>query len=226
MKILENSHNKNTVPSDSGAEQLLLLPLSKFLHEAWRYNQSVLTSRKVGDSYRSPLWEFVRLCKGHQELRALSGENALAEVKKWLITAWGKGWGDVFPEVVSIEDAEVEFLKLWDVVRFAAGFGPLEAALSMAKGNPLQLGKPRTPGYPLFVSLAWHLQKLRGDGPILLPCRNLAALLGCSHETVAQYRQWAEKDGLIAVTKRHSYDAENKRGMCTEFRFIHEPTEE
>jgi hypothetical protein len=51
------------------------------------------------------------------------------------------------------------------------------------------------------VSLAGHLQQ-NVQGSILLPCRKIAAMLGCEPTTVSRYRRMAMRDGLLQLMAR------------------------
>src|SRR5438034_9157800 len=189
------------------------LPLFEFLDLLYEHHKA--TYDQLSDAWRSPLWDFCRPAKGHPELRQLFGQEALAKVEGWMRSRRMR-WTDSFA-VSSAEDARVEFLHVWDVIHSVPGYTPLEAALDKAKESPLPAlnTKYQTEGYAQFLSVACWLHKIMRKQPIFLPCHKLAKLLGCEHTTVARYRKFAIADGLLGVTKDHTYRS-NGRGEATE----------
>jgi hypothetical protein len=56
--------------------------------------------------------------------------------------------------------------------------------------------------YVTFLSLAYHLQVLTGDGDIFLPCGKVGELLNVSPDTVSSYRRMAMMEGFLIETKK------------------------
>jgi hypothetical protein len=173
----------------------------------------------------TPEWQidfqFVRHIKGHPSMANADAKEAFRRtdqlLRTWKLGAWEYWFG------MSREDAEVLFLACWDVVRFLPGHTPLDNALELSRRQPLGL-KPdikaqRTDGYEAFVSLAGWLQVGAGDRPILLPAREVGALLGVQHTTVLRYRNLAKKDGYLTEVKEAKYGGRAGAGEATEFRF-------
>ncbi len=163
------------------------LPLREYLSAAaacFEYEQP-----SYDEGWKSPLWDFTRAAKGHPQLCDLPGTKALSEVEKWL-RSQRQSWTKAFPDTNSQEDAQTEFLHIWEVIRFAPGRTPLESALQKARQHPLVASNHRTDGYDRFLSVAGWLQVIMGDRNILLPCHKLALTLGVQHTTVARYRKF------------------------------------
>lgn len=154
-------------------------------------------------------------------MKNLSAGQALHRVEAWLMNgrsgSRAAAWLDEFSTVGvdSAEDARAEFVDLWAKIKFPPGCSPLETALERAKECRLVPADCPTDGYADFISLAGHLQALRGPNMILLPCHKLGRLLGLSHMTIARSREWAVKDGHLRITRAHKFGSHE----ATEFRF-------
>src|SRR5262245_36267830 len=94
-----------------------------------------------------------------------------------------------------ILSAVVEFRK----VRAAAGQDPLMSALWLSKERPVMEGKRFSylKNFTLFLTIAYHLQRIQGDGVVYFPCHRLAPLLGVTPRIVSQYRQMAKMYGYL-----------------------------
>jgi hypothetical protein len=197
------------------------MTLDKYLDAASEHNRVSIEGRDHGDPWQSPLFEFTWLAKGHLQMKNLTAVQALQRVEAWLMNGRSgnrdQAWLDKFciVGVEEAEDARAEFIDVWERIKFPPGCSPLETALERAKDCRLQPPDCRTDGYVEFISVAGHLQALRGANPILLPCHKLAELLGLSHMTIARYRAWAVKDGHLRITRVHRFDSRE----ATEFRF-------
>lgn len=118
-------------------------------------------------------WEFVRLCKTHPVLMALSADDAFKKIP-WTATGF--------------EDEEhLQFLVEWDRVRSLPGISPLQWAADLARRRPLLSTGKDSKIFNQFISLAGWLQVIVGvENPIFLPTRKVAEILGLrSHTTVA-----------------------------------------
>jgi hypothetical protein len=185
--------------------------------------------REVDDDnngYDSPfhtaLWDFCRLLRGHPDLRNKSGKEALAIVERRLRDL-KRTWFSY--GLRSNEDARVEFLDVWDKIRFVPGEPPLLLAFSKARRNPIILPKEfeKTESYKDLLSTAYYLQKAVGDNRrILLPEEKLGELFDCSPMTISRYRDWAKEQGFLIEKTPHSFDRESRKGKATEFVFSFE----
>ena len=112
----------------------LHLPLAEYV--AWACEQNNRQYRPPGrhDKFRTPLFEFVRLCKAHPELRGLNSDDALGKLN-------GFDWVRAFR---LSEDPLIEFLTTWDKVRVAAGDDILANAIGLARQKPLKLRRPHS----------------------------------------------------------------------------------
>jgi len=164
--------------------------------------------------YHTPVFDFVRAAKCHPELNPLTAERALARVEEWL-RQQRKNWTEVSSTVNSNDEAQAEFLVVWDKIRVLPGQSSLAWAIEQAGRQRLIPPNGRPAGYCLFISVAGWLQQWQGNKPILLPVHKLAAVLNCKPMTVSRYRELAIKDGLLEKISDHSY----KHKQATEFRF-------
>jgi len=188
------------------------LRLSEFLPWAIDYSREVDRS-VVYPQWRSPLWTFVRLVKGHPDVEGLEGTDALKLVE----TELGLDWYEPFPKS-NLEDAEFEFLDAWERVRYVPGHDPIGKANRYALENPLVPPIRLTAGYERFIGVAGWLQAIEGDRNIFLPCEKIGELLDCQPITVSRYRARAVRDGLLRVVKSHRFRPSGG-GEATEFRF-------
>jgi hypothetical protein len=192
--------------------------------------------------WRTPQFEFVRRLKAHPALAELNAGEALEVVCAHLWAAVkekgdyasvvtelseefaGDSYGQIlyhFNPTDCTEDALSDFLYSWEHVRFALGWGPLEAAHDAARHRKtvtLIDPKSRSRYYGLFVSTAAHLQQQAGQRCIYLPTRRVSELFECNHVTIHRYRKWAEKDGFLRVTKAHRFKP-GAVAEATEFHF-------
>jgi hypothetical protein len=166
--------------------------LAGYLKDAWTLNGSY-EAPSYGRPYRSPMWEFVRRAKAHAELERLDAYDAAALAESCMET-WNEAKGDddlwqtYFP---ASEDAKAEFIHTWERVKWPRA--TLDQALPEAAALPLNPKRCCSPKYGKFVSLAGHLQRAV-DGPILLPCAKIAALLVCEPMTITRYRNLAQSE--------------------------------
>jgi hypothetical protein len=132
----------------------------------------------------------------------------------WRDTDQSNPWSYVSDE----NDPEIprlDFMNSWAKVRHVPFSTPLENAFRLATENPLQPPHNRGRLYKEFVSIAGWLQKLRPGEVIFLPVRAVGELLSCNPATVSNLRELAMRDGLLTVSKEHSF----ARRQATEFRF-------
>jgi hypothetical protein len=186
--------------------------------EIGRLNLSRQENYKGQDGFRTPLWEFVRTLKAMKTLAELTSGDALKSVENSM-AAQGLTWGLCANFSKDDLAPEEEFCHLWDSIKFPIGEGPLSVAIRQADALPVHLAHDfRGDAYTRFVSVAYHLQLLVGDRPILLPCRPLADLLGTSAQTISMRRGFAEKDKFLVRHKEHKFRP-GAGSKATEFRF-------
>jgi hypothetical protein len=183
------------------------------------------------ETWQSPLFYFIRILKAHPALSEATAKQAFQKVETIM-----KTWRHAIPKKppsrpddwlhwleVTRDDAEAEFLGVWDKVRYLPGFSPLDNALEHAQRYPLQLAKEnadrRPEGYQRFISIAGWLQVGMGDQNILLPVEDLGEILGVEPMTVTRYRRWAKEDGFLQEIKPYEFKGRMKSGRATEFRF-------
>jgi len=196
--------------------------------ELWELLQSTMESAKDNAEdwvhrFRSPFFEPVRTLKCHPALRHLGPAEAKQLVGRLLQENLGENYWveyasglDPRGEITCAEDGEVEFLRRWDKVIYAAGEDPVTVAMEKAHEHPFQILTPRsTPIYLLFVSTAAWLQRDLGDRNILLPCRALAQRFSCSHMTIWTCIQWAVHDGFLDPREKGNLNGRR----ASQFRF-------
>lgn len=222
-------------------------PINEYLVRAYEFNADHGPQHDGGtfeDSWFSPVFWFVWLLRGHDDLQAYLDKPAnVVRLVEGALSAWTKDaktkgrtpphgfnsrdpWADWFG--LTRADAVAEFYDVWGKIRFRPGHGPLEQAADAARRMRLQLApdvvmrRPVQPGdehgYEFFVNVAGHLQVITGNQAICLPCEKLGGIMGVTKRTIARYRQWAIEDGYLRQTKAHFRRAPGK-GDATEFRF-------
>ncbi len=70
-----------------------------------------------------------------------------------------------------------EFLDAWEKIRFPEGEGYLTVAFKFAEEKKIHVRPDLGEDFSLLASVAYHLQKIQGEEPILLPVDPLAALM-------------------------------------------------
>jgi hypothetical protein len=212
------------------------LPLSEFLTWAAEHVKRVRCQKVEDDTateWGSPVFEFVRLVKGHPATAKLAAERALKVVEPHLI-GWSKvtaqqrksafytdefnplgkdPWWDWFEQERA--DAVADFLHLWGRISFIPGQDPLLQAAERARqlrfllpdaiGHARAASDPRQrdeSDYGFFVSLAGHLQIVRREGYIMLPCHTVAPLMEVAPKTISRYCAWAVEDQILYLVKK------------------------
>jgi hypothetical protein len=202
------------------------LPFPVFLREAINEHHRAATARAGG--WQSALFYFVRLVKAHPDMLGHDASQGLQLVEQVMRELWpvpkGSCCGWCHWLAVACEDAKVEFLDVWNKIRFLPGYWPLMNACEQAKRTPLKLPEDklarRTPGYALFISIAGWLQVSMGARPIMLPVREMADWLGVQPMTISRYRWWAVEDGFLEQVRPHEFHGEGQRAnKATEFVF-------
>jgi hypothetical protein len=199
------------------------LPLAEYLYalvlESIRRGASRHAASQTGRPapWESPLWWFVRMAKGHDDLVGLDAPEAMATVRVVLAGVVDTRTGRTAPDPwwrwlgVVREDAEVEFLDVWPKVRYLPGATPLCNAMAEAESAPLTLAPEvaarRSKDYPRFVSLAGYLQAIMGGRAIYLPSREVLACgdyYSVTHMTVTRYVKWAVQDDYLRLVEKHT----------------------
>ena len=183
--------------------------IREFIQQAYEKGQ-----RDTHPSY-SPLFSTIRHLQVRPEFRNAKWEYAAGAVEFWLVskrTDW-----TVFPGIISEQDAYAEFEDVWSEIRILPDLGIIEQAAERAKDCPFPRNRTsrKHEGYVHFLGLAAHLQMLRGDQVILLPCRYTGRVLGVSHETVSRYIRWAQAERLLVPVKKYKTGVR----LASEYRF-------
>jgi hypothetical protein len=206
--------------------ELLLLPAAKFVESAIQYTAGLAdTELEHDEDWNSPMFAFARLCKAHPALTNLSDVDAMRTVENIMLTlgdSLGDPWATHFPVAGDPDDVRADFMSSWISVKWIPFHDALSNATRLAQKQPLQSSQDRGDLYRRFISLAGALQFLVGDEKsICLPTRRLAAILKCDQRTVSRLRKFAIADGLLTMTKAHSFHSSGK-SKATEFKFASE----
>jgi hypothetical protein len=201
----------------------LSLPLHLFIQAAADSESLWFEDQLAEAEYASQVewkkgWHFIRLLRGHPELRDLDGRSALRKVKLLLGDLERQGWS--YYEVTSYEESDFDatFLRCWAAIRCPLGEEPLDTAVRLAKRHPLRscpVEEGELSYYDKVLSIAGWLQFGVGDRPIALPTRMLGDLVGCSPRSVSTFLKMAQADGFLDLVKKYPL----KRRMAYEYRF-------
>lgn len=179
----------------------------KLFQAAYEKNEAVIESHenKDGFNYLSPLFNFVRGIKAHPDFLNVGPATALRRVETWLREE-GMEWEN-FREIRDESDAVAEFTDAWLKVKYGFGGDPLVEARFYAQNSEVKVTFPAsvriTPGYQEFGAALYYLQRLRGDQEIFLPTRRMAHVFDRCNQTISQWKQQAERDGLLTQRKRY-----------------------
>ena len=192
----------STGVGETEAEQLFRtgryneITAAEFLQLAWEAS--------AGKSWQedgcSETWGFCRYLLAHSEFRNLRGAALSRKLRRLT---------DLDEDLIDVILTEIERVK------FAHGAGPLDWAAAMARQYPLSDPEDlRLSGYNKFLSIAGWLQIHRVDEPIVLPVAKLAELFGVTPQHITNWRQRAQRQGLLSEVKRYV-----ARKQATRFRF-------
>ena len=223
-----------------------ITPIGQALVDAYSANRKEVEGREPQEEWKSSLLRFVRALKAHPELSSLKPAKVLGLVEEHLC-CWTKVWaakglqppfggsskGDGWIEWFGLgrADARVEFVELWQKIRFVPGSGPLEQARDANRKcrllvlpntrdeRPLDDASQRSEtDYEFFVGLAGWLQVTLGDKDVGMSCRAVAQVMGVSAMTVSRFIGWAIQDGYLLRVREHSFRS-GGRSLSAEFRF-------
>jgi hypothetical protein len=176
------------------------LPLPDYLEWARKRNDELYSAGTDGGHFRSHMWEFVRFCAAHPQLRGLAAMDAFQQISSVnLKDGRPLSWADAFDS----DDPEAEFLATWGKVRVPAGDDILTLAVALAKERPLCPKNCISQRFALYVSIAGRIQELRPGDYINLPVERLGKALSVDERTISYYAQLAKKDGYISLIAKH-----------------------
>jgi hypothetical protein len=168
----------------------------EFLELAW----GVSAGKDWQEDGCSETWEFCRYLLAHSEFKNLRGAPLSRKLRR--LTDLDEGLLDVIL-------SEIERVK------FAHGLGPLEWAVKMSCQYPLSDPEDlQIERYNKFLSIAGWLQVSQHDKPIVLPVAKLASELGVTPQIVSNWRQRAQRQGLLKEVARYV-----AHKQATRFRF-------
>jgi len=169
---------------------------AEFLQLAWEAS--------VGKDWQedgcSETWEFCRYLLAHSEFKNLRGASLSRKLRRLT---------DLDEDLIDVILTEVERVK------FAHGMGPLDWAAAMARQYPLSDPENlQLERYNRFLSIAGWLQVSQVEKPIVLPVEKIAKQLGVTAQHVSNWRQRAQRQGLLSEVKRYV-----AHKQATRFRF-------
>lgn len=229
----ESKNNKRVLPLENDLSSSLCKlrdsPLSEYLEGVIPYTEQ-LREGDVYPEHHSKMFHFARFCKAHPSLIDLQGEEAFRQVDKELHALVGETdfpfrsspWTSIFSGVEDEEDAAIDFQLCWAKVKHIPFVDILQSAWIQAKENPIAPPLDRTPRYADFIGLAYWLQRLTGDQPILLPVRKVSQVLECDPATVSRMRQLAMLDKVLCIVRRGTFHP-GRKSNADEFKFTYEP---
>ena len=170
--------------------------------------QATWVEVRRGEKRRSPMFEFTQHLHGCPEFKGLDAHAALTQVNRALASR-GYSLAGEFPDY---DDPDASFMHLWNVVVFPQTW---DTAVHHAQLRPIQVEPFVSQGFSDFLSLCFHLQRLCGDAPIIIPCEQFASALNVSARTVSTYRSLAVKMGMLTtISKADFYAGKAARFRC------------
>ena len=186
LQAVESTADRYHGTLESGADE----ELAELCRQACKQSRDLAATGKEAGKWISPTFHFLRFLKSREEFSEMD-EKQLRDSTVWSLTDFSAE--EVF-------EACVQWMKI------KPGFAKnrLFDALVLAQARPVKSCErwAELKSYSVFLSLAYHLQMLTGDGEIFLPCHTIAPLIKVTHEIVSRYRRMAMQDGfLVEITK-------------------------
>ena len=117
----------------------------------------------------------------------------------------------------NMEEYCIDFLTLFDKVKYAEGEGPLEWAFKQAKVRHIVPESHLGPDYQIVADLAFYLQQVKGEEPILLPVQKISTLLGKTPRHVSNLIHLLVRNHLLVLVDG---DYRFTEGKAKTYRFI------
>ncbi len=116
------------------------------------------------------------------------------------------------------EETLLDFFHAWERVRYPAGCGPLEDAFQRATETPLPAAARgfEQPGLQWLVALCVELQRMSGDAPFFLGCREAGGLLNV--DPAVAWR-WLDLLVRLGVLEKVSTGSKQSK-QANEYRYI------
>ncbi|MFB3815549.1 MAG: hypothetical protein ACE14L_15705 [Terriglobales bacterium] len=189
------------------------LPLATFIMAAARYNRK---QHETETAFRTALFDFVRLVKGHPEVASLNAVDATNAFGRMLSDLSNRNVLDAWAHFFDYsDDPRVEFWDTWAKVRVPLGFDVVRRACANAQELPLVPASNLSDSYARFISVVGHLQRELLDRNILVPCKTFAGVLNLGTITISRYRSAAVAFHLLTKVKDGRYTERE----ADEFRF-------
>jgi len=116
-----------------------------------------------------------------------------------------------------MEEYYIDFITMFDKVKYAEGEGPLEWAFYQAKNRPIVPQPSLGSDYQTVAGLAFYLQQSVGEEPILLPVQKIATLIDKTARHVTNLIHLLVRNGFLVVVDGDYRFTESK---AKTYRFI------
>jgi hypothetical protein len=196
-------------------------PLDAYAREAVEVVMAAKEDGWIFD-WHSGVFHVVRYLKAHPQA---------AKMKPMALIRWlDKRRVDWMPDPDGDRDeAEAEFVRHWDKIRFLPGESPIEAAHTRAKLEPFGLSpevlENRPEKYAEFLNLVAWLVVTIGRPEVALPCERIGDVLDVTKMTVSTYRQFAIEDQYLTLVSPHRRPGKGTKGAATVYRLAVERLE-
>jgi hypothetical protein len=196
------------------------LTAERVIEAAWEYNEHSWQGREA-EPYITPFFNLVRGMKAFPPLACLSAGEAC---RRWraVLDRLGIDRTITLGDSLDDEDANDEFQRTWVKVEYPLGTSALSYAHQKSNAEPYEVEHVSQivgPGYARFLSLAYHLQQIRGDQNVMLPVQIVADVLSkpkkpLNKMAVSRWITLAIQEQLIVRVEEHQFGA----GIAAEYR--------
>lgn len=158
--------------------------------------QAIAKTQPTGVGHRRAcLFQFARALKAIPELAERQAADLLSYVKQWHTTALPRIGTKEF------EETKWDFYNAWEDVMFPAGAKVVDECFRVARTSPFPACAAQYEGerVRLLVAGCWQLQKIHGDHPFFVSCREAGRVLGVDHHTANNWLRGITADGVLRV---------------------------
>ena len=183
------------------------------LKDAYTRELCVAEEVHVGSARRSPMFEFAMALKPYPEFADLSADNVFDMACQVLGDDW---WEELDSELPGCyEDPRAALALAWSRPVFA---GTLDLAVERAHAEPYPGEVPGMASDTArrFLAIVWHLQRLSGTAPILIPINTFASLLGVSKMSISNYRMLLVRMNVLELVE----EGDHGSGRAGRYRFL------
>ncbi len=190
---LGENRSEDSGNSDDSEDSVLTSPFQEEEELEAAVARAILETLPGGASqrYRS-LFAFARRIKSMPEFSDRNPVSLEELVQRWYEAALA-----VIGEY-DRRDLLVEFADGWDLVKFAAGAGPMDLLWNRAFGFvPVEIRNTDDEAYRQLIELCRLLQQRKPKEPFFLACRTVGMLAGISHVSAAKWLRLLVRQGVL-----------------------------